>query len=146
FGTDQSQVQRYLFGKSVRESQLGLIFNGLLKVPMQFFILLVGVMVFIFYQYNASPLNFNPAANRAVMESEYADEYRILEKEHTTLEVQKQIAQERFSGVLEVKDYHTVIAAKEKIQSINKVEKENRKKAREIITKANPTVETNDKD
>ncbi len=54
FGTDQSQVQRYLSGKSVRESQLGLIFNGLLKIPMQFFILLVGVMVFVFYQYNPS--------------------------------------------------------------------------------------------
>src|SRR5690606_9415024 len=52
FGTDQSQVQRYLSGKSVRESQLGLVFNGLLKIPMQFFILLVGVMVFVFYQYN----------------------------------------------------------------------------------------------
>ena len=62
FGTDQSQVQRYLSGKSVRESQLGLIFNGLLKIPMQFFILLVGVMVFVFYQYNAAPLNFNPSA------------------------------------------------------------------------------------
>src|SRR5690606_21039932 len=49
FGTDQSQVQRYLSGKSVRESQLGLVFNGLLKIPMQFFILLVGVMVFVFY-------------------------------------------------------------------------------------------------
>ena len=63
FGTDQSQVQRYLSGKSVRESQLGLIFNGLLKVPMQFFILLIGVMVFVFYQFNASPLNFNPTVN-----------------------------------------------------------------------------------
>ena len=72
FGTDQSQVQRYLSGKSVRESQLGLIFNGLLKIPMQFFILLVGVMVFVFYQYNPSPLNFNPAARSAVLESEYS--------------------------------------------------------------------------
>jgi SSS family transporter len=62
FGTDQSQVQRYLSGKSVKESQMGLIMNGLLKVPMQFFILLVGVMVFVFYQFNESPLNFNPTA------------------------------------------------------------------------------------
>ena len=52
FGTDQSQVQRYLSGKSVRESQLGMVFNGLLKVPMHFFILLVGIMVFVFYQFN----------------------------------------------------------------------------------------------
>ena len=76
FGTDQSQVQRYLSGKSVRESQLGLIFNGLLKVPMQFFILLIGVMVFVFYQFNASPLNFNPTVNDAIASSEYVEEYR----------------------------------------------------------------------
>jgi uncharacterized sodium:solute symporter family permease YidK len=59
FGTDQSQG-RYLSGKSVRESQMGLIMNGLLKVPMQFFILLTGVMVFCFFQFNPVPLNFNP--------------------------------------------------------------------------------------
>ncbi|OXS18933.1 sodium:solute symporter, partial [Pseudomonas fluorescens] len=56
FGTDQSQVQRYLSGKSVKQMRIGLLFNGLLKVPMQFFILLVGVMVFVFYQFNATPL------------------------------------------------------------------------------------------
>ena len=60
FGTDQSQVQRYLSGKSIKESQLGLLFNAVFKIPMQFFILLVGVMVFVFYQFNPSPLNFNP--------------------------------------------------------------------------------------
>jgi solute:Na+ symporter, SSS family len=69
FGTDQSQVQRYLTGRSMREMQLGMVFNGLLKVPMQFFILLVGVMVFVFYQFNQSPLNFNPAAEEAVLAS-----------------------------------------------------------------------------
>ncbi len=146
FGTDQSQVQRYLSGKSIRESQLGLIFNGLLKVPMQFFILLVGVMVFIFYQYNPSPLNFNPYANKAVMESEYAGEYRALEQEHKALEEEKRMANEKFSGVIGVKDYDVLISAQNKIQSINKIEKENRKKARTIIEKANPIVETNDKD
>lgn len=93
FGTDQSQVQRYLSGKSVRESQLGLIFNGFLKVPMQFFILLVGVMVFVFYQFNASPVNFNPAATKAVMESSYADQYREVQKTHKNLEEEKKTLQ-----------------------------------------------------
>ena len=59
FGTDQSQVQRYLSGKSLKESQRGLIMNGFLKIPMQFFILLTGVMVFVFYQFNDAPLHFN---------------------------------------------------------------------------------------
>ncbi|MCW1954182.1 MAG: sodium:solute symporter, partial [Flavobacteriia bacterium] len=67
FGTDQSQVQRYLSGKNKRESQLGLAFNAVFKIPMQFFILFVGVMVFVFYQFNESPIHFNPAA-RAAME------------------------------------------------------------------------------
>jgi len=60
FGTDQSQVQRYLSGKSLKASQVGLIMNGLLKVPLQFFILLTGVMVFVFYQFEKAPLHFNP--------------------------------------------------------------------------------------
>ena len=60
FGTDQSQVQRYISGKSVREIRLGLIFNGIFKIPMQFFILLLGVMVFVFFEFNTSPVNFNP--------------------------------------------------------------------------------------
>src|SRR5690625_938559 len=88
FGTDQSQVQRYLTGRSVRESQLGLIMNGFLKIPMQFFILLVGVMVFVFYQFNASPLNFNPVAKQVVMDSEYASEYEELRSEEHTSELQ----------------------------------------------------------
>ncbi|RNL88065.1 sodium:solute symporter [Sinomicrobium pectinilyticum] len=146
FGTDQSQVQRYLSGKSVRESQMGLIFNGLLKVPMQFFILLVGVMVFVFYQYHASPLNFNPAATEAVMNSSYADEYRQLEKEHQALETEKKMAQEYYSGVLNVKDYQMTMAAKRKIQYINQQERANRSKARKLIEKADPAIETNDKD
>ena len=66
FGTDQSQVQRYLSGKSKKESQLGLIMNGFLKVPMQFFILLIGVMVFVFYQFEPAPIHFNPKAVEAV--------------------------------------------------------------------------------
>ncbi|MGS2741102.1 sodium:solute symporter [Sinomicrobium sp. M5D2P17] len=146
FGTDQSQVQRYLSGKTVRESQMGLIFNGLLKVPMQFFILLVGVMVFVFYQYHASPLNFNPAATEAVMNSSYADEYRQLEKEHLDLETEKKMAQEYYSGVLNVKDYQMTLSAKRKIKHINQQERANRSKARELIEKADPAIETNDKD
>ncbi len=146
FGTDQSQVQRYLSGKSVRDSQLGLIFNGLLKIPMQFFILLVGVMVFMFYQYNPSPLNFNPSANKVVLNSEYANEYKALEEAHKKLEGEKRIAQERFSGVLGVKDYDILMSAQNRIQSINKIEKENRKKAKEIIAKVDSKIETNDKD
>lgn len=140
FGTDQSQVQRYLSGKSVRESQLGLLFNGFLKVPMQFFILLVGVMVFVFYQFNASPLNFNPAATEAVLNSEFAEEYKILELNHKKIEEEKKIAQFQF---VENDQNETI---RKKIQELNAADKLNREKAKEVILKADSSQETNDKD
>jgi solute:Na+ symporter, SSS family len=140
FGTDQSQVQRYLSGKSVKEMQLGLIFNGLLKVPMQFFILLVGVMVFVFYQFNASPLNFNPSVSEVVENSIYGEEYKLLEKKHTELEEQKSAANLSYGKDL------TNASLVKKIQHINTLEKENREEARTLIKKANIDVETNDKD
>ena len=146
FGTDQSQVQRYLSGKSVRESQLGLIFNGILKIPMQFFILLVGVMVFVFYQYNPSPLNFNPAATEAVMESDLAEDYQSLQRAHEYLEVDKKMAQDNFSAALDLKEYAATINAKQQILDINRKERNNREAARALIAQADPSVETNDKD
>jgi SSS family transporter len=146
FGTDQSQVQRYLSGKTIRESQLGLIFNGLLKIPMQFFILLVGVMVFIFFQFNHSPLNFNPAATNAIMESSYAEDYKILEEEHLVLEGEKRMAQNKFSGALDLKEYDAIEDAKQHIVSINNKDKENRQAAQALISMADDSVETNDKD
>lgn len=146
FGTDQSQVQRYLSGKSVRESQLGLIFNGIFKIPMQFFILLVGVMVFVFYQYNVSPLNFNPAANEAVLESSYAEDYRLLEEGHKALEVEKRLAQNEYSKALRLKDYNAIEQAKISILSLNQQELSNRSAARTMIESADDTIETNDKD
>ena len=140
FGTDQSQVQRYLSGKSLRESQLGLLFNGLLKVPMQFFILLTGVMVFVFYQFNASPLNFNPKANEAVISSVYYDEYKELEKQHIEIENQKKIL--LLDGVQE-NEKNLIIA-------FNKKDRALKVKAKEIIEKVAATsgdkIQANDKD
>ncbi len=140
FGTDQSQVQRYLSGKSMKEMQLGLIFNGLLKVPMQFFILLVGVMVFVFYQFNASPLNFNPAATEIVKNSEYAEEYLALENKHKEIEVLKSEANLNYGEDL---NNEALLA---EIQKLNTLEIENRTEAKELIKKADSNAETNDKD
>lgn len=146
FGTDQSQVQRYLSGKTVRESQLGLIFNGILKIPMQFFILLTGVMVFVFYQYNPSPLNFNPVATKTVLESPYAEDYQALQKEHIELEVEKKMAQNQFSVALDLKEYDAIMEAKQHMISINAKDKSNRDTAKALIKKVGSSVETNDKD
>ncbi len=140
FGTDQSQVQRYLSGKSVRESQMGLLFNGLLKVPMQFFILLVGIMVFVFYQFNASPLNFNPSATKIVKNSAYADEYNALEKKQVDIEKEMKIAQFQYA------DNNSDQLALKQIQKLNELDVLNRKAARDLILKADESQETNDKD
>jgi SSS family solute:Na+ symporter len=141
FGTDQSQVQRYLSGKSVRESQLGLIFNGLLKVPMQFFILLIGVMVFVFYQFNPSPLNFNPGANEEVLKSKYIEEYQQLEAEHIIIENTKKVI---FADGFQLTE-------KEEIQDLNSRDLEIKEAAKEIIDKISDEkdlkkIESNDKD
>jgi len=85
FGTDQSQVQRYLTGESVMQSRLALLFNGLAKVPMQFFILFIGVMVFVFFQFVQPPLIFNPVEREKVSSGDRAQEFRQLEEEHKNL-------------------------------------------------------------
>ncbi|MFC7445597.1 Sodium iodide symporter [Mesoflavibacter sp. HG96] len=143
FGTDQSQVQRYLSGKSVKEMQLGLLFNGLLKVPMQFFILLVGVMVFVFYQFNESPINFNPTATEVVLNSEYSQDYQTLQKQQNELFTKKQQAIFNY-----VKTENNVTA--KTISEYNTKSDVLRSEAQKLIEKAgeskNLKVESNDKD
>ncbi|MFD0976969.1 sodium:solute symporter [Salinimicrobium gaetbulicola] len=145
FGTDQSQVQRYLSGKSVQQSQLGLIFNGLLKVPMQFFILLVGVMVFVFYQFNYSPLNFNPAATKAVTNSELASEYEELENELNFIQTQKQEKSLKYARAEDFSSGNRESFKQDMLQ-LNEAEISTRQKASNIIAEADESVETNDKD
>ena len=142
FGTDQSQVQRYLSGKSLKEMQLGMIFNGILKIPMQFFILFIGVMVFVFYQFNSSPINFNPQSVEVVANSSYEKEYNSLEKELNNIFDEKQNQINNYlSGNYD---------AKYGLSELELKEKELRKNAKSLITLAskekNIRVETNDKD
>lgn len=144
FGTDQSQVGRYLSGKSVRESQMGLIMNGLLKVPMQFFILLTGVMVFVFFQFNPVPLNFNPNNKIIVEKSAFKGEYHALEKKLDDLSEDKKVINLLYIDQLN-QDYDNPILRKELITLSNK-EKDLRDRAKEIILKADSGSETNDKD
>ena len=143
FGTDQSQVQRYLSGKSLKEMQLGMIFNGIFKIPMQFFILFIGVMVFVFYQFNSSPLNFNPQAEKIVLESKYEESYIKLKDK---LEVNFNKRNIIINDFIENED----ISAREKINLLNNEEKDIRNQAKLIIENAakdrNIKIESNDKD
>lgn len=144
FGTDQSQVGRYLSGASVRESQMGLIFNAILKIPMQFFILLVGVMVFVFFQFNRAPLNFNPKAVEVVMQSEYGDQYKTIETQQVILHTEKMNLQKNYALKLNQGTEDPVLI--KKIQQLEKAQRKNREKAKELIRKADDKQENNDKD
>ena len=129
FGTDQSQVQRYLSGKSMKEMQMGLLFNGVLKVPMQFFILLVGVMVFVFYQFNPSPLNFIDASTQTVLASEYGDDYRALQDKQSILFAEKQ----RVSLALSKTEDNSL---KHELFQLDSIEKTYRLESKFLIKKA----------
>jgi solute:Na+ symporter, SSS family len=144
FGTDQSQVGRYLSGKSDKESQMGLIMNGFLKVPMQFFILLTGVMVFVFFQFNPVPLHFNPVNDKAIEKSIYAKEYHLLEEKIAKLSEEKKEFNLLYIDHLN-QNYDNPILRNRLISLSNK-EKDLHDQAKEIITKVDSKAETNDKD
>jgi Na+/proline symporter len=90
FGTDQSQVGRYLTAKSLKESRLGLLMNGLVKVPMQFAILLIGALVFTFYQFNKAPIFFNQVQEKKLEQSVYKDSFLLVKQQYDLITVQKQ--------------------------------------------------------
>ncbi len=136
FGTDQSQVQRYISGKSLKESQKGLFFNAILKVPMQFFILFIGVSVFIFYQFNISPINFNTAAIEKVRDSKFNAELEVLEQKHKEIQEEKFFLMKTFSKSKDI----------EKIKKLQESESLIRSNAKRLISKVSPSLEVNDKD
>lgn len=144
FGTDQSQVQRYLSGKSIRESQMGLVMNGLLKVPMQFFILLIGVMVFVFFQFHPAPLHFNPNNTKIIENSAYKAEYTLLEQQlNAVSEEKKEIS---MLYINQLNQNYDNPALHNKMIALNSKEKDLRDKAKELIASADKSTETNDKD
>jgi solute:Na+ symporter, SSS family len=139
FGTDQSQVQRYLSGKSLAESQRGLIMNGFLKIPMQFFILLIGVLVFVFFQFEKAPLHFNPYASEKIKATEGSDKFQALEIVNDIIYQEKQ-------KQLQKDDFFSNTASQEKYLQLEKKAQRNRAAAKKIIEANQPQVESNDKD
>ena len=136
FGTDQSQVQRYISGKSVREIRLGLIFNGIFKIPMQFFILLVGVLVFIFFEFNSTPLNFNPKAID-YLEKNHEKELELYKKEFDVINLQKDEFQKLF--------LNNKLNDKSILNNLQQKEKDIRNNLR-ILINDKSKIEKNDKD
>lgn len=146
FGTDQSQVQRYLTGKSLAESRLGLIMNGLLKVPMQFVILFIGVMVFVFYQFVQPPVFFNKVAKEQVEQSVYAHQLHELEGEYTALFEQKQEQLYTMVDGVRAQDEAKTRTAKNQALALQSESEAVRVEVKELVKTVNPDAETNDKD
>lgn len=146
FGTDQSQVQRYLSGKSLSESRLGLLFNGILKVPMQFLVLFVGIMVFVFFLFTKPPLHFNSANIDKLSESSYYSEYQALDEDHTKVFEAQQVEIDQLVDAMRAEDEVAIDLAQEKVMVLHQQQKELRKKAGEIIENAELNLHDNDKD
>ena len=117
FGTDQSQVQRYLSGKSLAESRLGLLFNGIFKVPMQFLVLMVGVLVFVFFLFQAPPVHFNSANLEKLRQSEYEPELVALEAEYARINEANRTASLRMADALRTENEAEITASRAEVET-----------------------------
>lgn len=146
FGTDQSQVSRYLSGKSLTESRLGLIFNGLLKVPMQFMILFVGILVFLFFQYTAPPVHFNQGNLEKIYGTAQEARLEELEGRHLELWQTKKEALEELSSAIDQSNETAIQQAKTNIFDLMQEEQVVRLQVNELILEQAPNAKTKDTD
>ncbi|GGB88260.1 sodium:solute symporter [Dyadobacter sediminis] len=137
FGTDQSQVGRFLTGSSQGQSKLGLAMNGLLKIPMQFLILLVGVLVFAFYQFTNPPLFFNKTAVDKVRKTQYAAQYEALEKKHELIQKDKHPHIMALTEALRKEDQNAIQESRVVLAGFETKVKEVRKEAEILLSEAN---------
>jgi len=144
FGTDQSQVGRYLTGRSIAQSRLGLIMNGLIKIPMQFFILLIGVLVFAFYQFHQAPIFFNKVEVNRIENSSYKNEYQQLEKAYHLAHEEKLTEVNSLVEAVHSNNEGAIDAARIKVQQADKKSNSIRKEVTTLMTKNNPKADVND--
>jgi Na+/proline symporter len=144
FGTDQSQVGRYLSGQSVTQSRLGLLFNGIVKVPMQFVILFIGAMIFVFHQFHETPVYFNPVETRQVEASPLAGEFRELQSEYDDLTRAKR---EEIEALLEARRAGDHVAERASAASVAEIQAaalDVRVQAKDLVRQVNPRSDGND--
>jgi len=144
FGTDQSQVQRYLGGKSVTESRMGLLFNAIFKIPMQFFILLVGVFVFVFYQFTMPPLFFNQQELSEVRNSAYGNQIEALDRQHQQIFNEKRSKLDELVVAMDNKSNTEHIAAE--LRNLEQQSKEVHEEVVGVMKQNNDNAETEDDD
>jgi Na+/proline symporter len=146
FGTDQSQVQRYLGAHSIVESRLGLLFNGLVKIPMQSLILFVGVMVFVFYQFNAPPIFFNQSELVRAKQTPFAGKLNALEHAHSTAFARKQSEIWQLDRALDQHDAPSIAASEQRVRSAEMASAAIRDEAKQTIAQALPDANLKDAD
>jgi len=144
FGTDQSQVQRYLSGRSIAESRFGLLANGVLKIPMQFCILFIGAMIFVFFQFVTPPLFFNPVESSNVKSGAHSQAYEQLESEFKQLHDEKQTHIRQMLTAMEGNDEAELGRALETLEHSKSQEQELRREAVSLIAMSDPGADTND--
>jgi Na+/proline symporter len=146
FGTDQSQVQRYLSGKSLTESRLGLLFNGILKVPMQFMVLFVGILVFVFFQFTQPPIHFNRANLDSLRNSSYAEQLTDLEDQQTVVFQEQQTALRDLVSAIDANEESAIDASKARVFELQERDKGIRAEVTTLIETNDPNAEVSDTD
>lgn len=144
FGTDQSQVGRYLTGSSIRDSRQGLLMNGLLKVPMQFCILLIGILVFAYYQFHTPPLFFNNVEVAKIENSLYSDEYAAIMQRHEEIGEEKKVWVKQLITAIKADDSEAIDASRQALLKKNEEDHGLRKEVEVLLQKNNPNAELND--
>lgn len=146
FGTDQSQVQRYLSGQTLSQSRMGLIMNGFLKIPMQFIILFIGVMVFVFYQFFLPPVVFNKVQTDKLRQSEYAGEFEGLEADYAQNFEESKTSYLEMLDAIDKEDNGRETEIREKLNVLKSEQKAIREEVKELIVTNDPIAETRDTD
>ena len=144
FGTDQSQVQRYLAGSDLTQSRLGLLMNAMIKVPMQFLILLLGALVFVFYQFHAPPLFFNPGPVKQVLAGPDAAAYRATEAKFAQARTSQSKKAEAYVSARHSGDAASIAAAKHQLSQSHAESEAIRREGLALIEKANPGTNPSD--
>jgi len=146
FGTDQSQVQRYIGGPALREGRLGLMFNALLKVPMQFVILLLGALLFVFYQFEGPPVFFNRAEWQRHADGATGPRLRALEAQHAAAVTETQAAIREWIAARESADPAAEPAARAAMVAAHRRTDGVRAEAKAALLAADPRAKTKDSD
>lgn len=144
FGTDQSQVGRYLTARTLGESRMGLLMNGFVKVPMQFLIMLIGALVFVFYLYFRAPISFNRLQIDKVHRSEYAPQMAALEKRFDTVSSIKQAHVKALAAALKTTDNAVIEQEKAALEAAQSATQQLRDSAMMLVKKVDPAAETSD--